>query len=97
MRRRPASTDDVADLLSEHHLALIRSGAGRTLLHWARTLPDDVLSAHPEVAVASAITTLIMGAGTMERRRYAGSRAELGFGPEGRPRRLRSGGVMSAV
>ena len=64
--------DYVADLLVEHHLALIRSGAGRTLLLWARTLPDDVLAAHPEVVVASAITTVIMGAGAMERRRYLG-------------------------
>ena len=62
----------VAELLAEQHLALIRSGAGRTLLHWARTLPDDALIAHPEVAVAAAITTVIVSAGTMERRRYLG-------------------------
>ena len=62
----------VAELLAEEHLALIRSGAGRTLLLWARTLPDDVLIAHPEVAVAAAIATVVVGEGTMERRRYLG-------------------------
>ena len=62
----------VAELLAEHHLSLIRSGAGRTLLRWAHTLPDDVLIAYPEVAVAAAITSLIMSGGAMERRRYLG-------------------------
>ena len=62
----------VAELLAEHHLSLIRSGAGRTLLRWAETLPDDVLIAYPEVAVAAAITSVLVGAGVMERRRYLG-------------------------
>jgi len=62
----------VAALLAELHLALIRSGAGRTLLRWARTLPDDALIDHPEVAVAAAITTVIVSGGTLERRQYLG-------------------------
>ena len=62
----------VAELLAEHLLALIRSGAGRTLLRWAHTLPDDVLIARPEVAAFAAATTVLISAGTMERRRYLG-------------------------
>lgn len=62
----------VAELLASHHLALIRSGAGRSLVHWARTLPDDVLIDFPDVAVAAAITTLLTSGGTTERTRYLG-------------------------
>ncbi len=62
----------VAELLATHHLALMRGGAGRTLLRWARTLPDDVLIRFPDVAVASAITTILTGGGTTERHRYLG-------------------------
>ena len=59
-----------AELLAEQHLPLIRSGAGRTLLNIARTLPDDALVAQPNVAVAAAITTVIVNAGATERHRY---------------------------
>ena len=62
----------VAELLAAQHLSLIRSGAGRTLLRWARTLSDDDLIAFPEVAVAAAITSLLMSSGMMERHRYLG-------------------------
>ncbi len=62
----------VAELLAEQHLSLIRTGAGRTLLRWAHTLTDDLLIAYPEVAVAAAITSVLMSGGAMERRRYLG-------------------------
>ena len=62
----------VAELLADQHAALIRSGAGRTLLRWASTLPDDVLVAHPEIAIHAAIAAAIVSGGTMERRRYLG-------------------------
>ena len=62
----------VAELLAEHTLTLIRSGAGRTLLRWARTLPDDVLIAHPEIAVFAAIASVVVSGSTMDRRRYLG-------------------------
>ena len=62
----------VAELLAEQQVALISSGAGRTLLRWVRTLPDDTLIAHPEVAGAAATTTVLTSAGTLERRRYLG-------------------------
>ncbi len=62
----------VAVLLAEEHASLIRTGAGRTLLRWARTLPDDVLIAHPEVAVSAAVSCVISNGGTMELRRYLG-------------------------
>ncbi len=60
----------VAELLAEQHLALIRSGASRTLLRWARTLPDEPLVRHPELAVAAATATMLLGGGTIEKRRY---------------------------
>ena len=62
----------VAELLAEQAASLIRGGSGRTLLHWASTLPDDVLVAHPDVAIHAAISATIVSGGTMERRRYLG-------------------------
>ena len=53
----------VAELLVEYHLSLIRAGAGRTLLRWVRTLPDDQIAEHPELAVAAA-TAACWSAGT---------------------------------
>jgi LuxR family maltose regulon positive regulatory protein len=60
----------VAELLVEHHLTLIRSGATRTLLLWVRTLPDDQLVAHPELAVAGATAAVLIGQSTIEQRRF---------------------------
>ncbi len=60
----------VADVLAEHHLPLIRGGNGRTLLRWARTLPDEVLVVHPEVAVSAALATAVVGGRMLEHRRY---------------------------
>jgi LuxR family transcriptional regulator, maltose regulon positive regulatory protein len=60
----------VAELLAEYHLPLIRNGAGGTLLRWARTLPDDVVAEHPELAVAAATAALLVGQSTLERRRF---------------------------
>ena len=51
----------VAQLLVEYHLPLIRSGAGRTLLRWVRTLPDDQIVEHPELAVAAATAAMLVG------------------------------------
>jgi LuxR family maltose regulon positive regulatory protein len=59
----------VAQLLVENHLLLIRSGAGRTLARWIRTLPDDVVADHPELAVAAATATALSGGSTLEQRR----------------------------
>ncbi len=59
----------VADLLIEYHLPLIRSGAGRTFLHWLRTLPDERVVEHPELGVAGAIGTILAGGSTVEQRR----------------------------
>jgi LuxR family maltose regulon positive regulatory protein len=61
--------DLVAELLVHYHLVLIRSGAARTLLRWVRTLPDETVVAHPELAVAAATATTMVGQGTVERRR----------------------------
>ncbi len=60
----------VAEILSEDHLMLIRNGRSGTILRWARTLPDDVMTQHPDVAVAAATAALIVGRLTRERRRY---------------------------
>ncbi len=58
-----------AQILVEHHLALIRGGAARTLLRWVRTLPDDRVIEHPALAVAAATATVLVGASTIEQRR----------------------------
>jgi LuxR family maltose regulon positive regulatory protein len=73
--------DLVAELLAEQHLALIRNGASRTLLRWARTLPDDCLVRQPELAVAAATATMLLGGSTMEMRRFL-SLADRGGGAD---------------
>lgn len=60
----------VAQLLVEHHLSLIRTGAGRTFIRWARALPDDCIVRHPELAVAAAISAVLVGQGAIEPRRW---------------------------
>ena len=59
----------VAELLVEYHLPLIREGAGGTLLRWVRTLPDEVIVEHPELAVAAATAAMLVGGTTIEQRR----------------------------
>ena len=59
----------VAQLLAQYHLSLIRGGASRTLLRWVRTLPDEVTAEHPELAVAAATATVLVGGSTIEQRR----------------------------
>ena len=59
----------VAELLSEYHLAMIRNGTAGTLLRWVRTLPDESLVDHPEVATAAATAAIMIGHLTLERRR----------------------------
>jgi LuxR family transcriptional regulator, maltose regulon positive regulatory protein len=61
--------DLVAQLLVEYHLPLIRGGASRSLLRWVRTLPDEVTVEHPELAVAAATATVLVGGSTIEQRR----------------------------
>ncbi len=64
-----ADHEVVAELLSESHLALIRTGSSRTLLRWVQTLPDDCVMLHPELAVAAASAATMIGRLTLERRR----------------------------
>jgi LuxR family transcriptional regulator, maltose regulon positive regulatory protein len=66
-----AAGDDnmVAELLSEFHLALIRRGSAATLLRWVRTLPDELLVDHPELAAAAATAATMIGQRAHERRR----------------------------
>jgi len=59
----------VAGLMSEYHLALIRNGRSGTLLRWVRTLPDECLIAHPELAAATATAATVVGRLGLERRR----------------------------
>lgn len=59
----------VAELLSEYHLAMIRNGTAGTLVRWVRTLPDESLVDHPEVATAAATAATMIGHMTLERRR----------------------------
>jgi LuxR family transcriptional regulator, maltose regulon positive regulatory protein len=74
----------VAQLLVEYHLSLIRGGASRTLLRWVQTLPDDRIVEHPELAVAAATATVLVGGSTIEQRRLL-QLADAGRG--GRPER----------
>jgi LuxR family transcriptional regulator, maltose regulon positive regulatory protein len=69
----------VAHLLVEYHLNLIRSGASRTLLRWVRTLPEDQLVEHPELAAASATATMLVGGRRLEQRRFL-ALADVGVG-----------------
>jgi LuxR family transcriptional regulator, maltose regulon positive regulatory protein len=71
----------VADVLTECHLGLISNGGSRTYLSWARTLPDDVVVAHPQLTVAGACASMLHGSGSLERRRYIrlADRARLGL------------------
>jgi LuxR family maltose regulon positive regulatory protein len=62
----------VAEILTINHLGLIRNGRASTLLHWTRTLPDDCLVAHPELAGAAATAATMLGHLTLERRRLVG-------------------------
>jgi LuxR family maltose regulon positive regulatory protein len=60
----------VADVLVEHHLALVSTGSSRMLLTWIRTLPDDIVVEHPELTVAAAVASMLHGTGSLERRKY---------------------------
>ena len=66
-----AAGDDelVAGLLVEYHLHLIRGGAGRTLLRWVRTLPEERIVEHPELAVGAATAAMLLGGSTLTQRR----------------------------
>lgn len=75
----------VAEILVEQHLSLLRHGGAGALLGWIRTLSDDRLVEHPELAVAGAAAATMVGHRALERRRLLGlvarTRAE-------QPRRL---------
>jgi ATP/maltotriose-dependent transcriptional regulator MalT len=74
----------VAELLVEHHLHMIRSGASRTVLRWVHALPYDEVASHPELASAGAVAAMLVGQSTMELRRllHLADRATAGD-PEG--------------
>lgn len=61
--------DVIAELLSQYHLALIRNGRAPTLFRWVRTLPDESLMDHPELAAATATAATMIGQLALERRR----------------------------
>ncbi len=66
-----AAGDDelLAALLVEYHLHLIRGGAGRTLLRWVGTLPEERIVEHPELAVGAATAAMLLGGRTLTQRR----------------------------
>ena len=49
---------------------VIRSGGARTLVRWAKMLPDEQLVEHPELAMAAATAVSLVGPRTVERRRF---------------------------
>ena len=79
-----AAGDDelVADILSAQQLPMFRNGGARTLLRWVRSLPEQVVLGHPDLAVGAATSALVVGHGTLELRRYLRlvdrARSELG-------------------
>lgn len=68
-----AAADDhefIARIVSDHHLLMMRRGGTRALLRWAKLLPDKQLAEHPEVAMTAARAVSLVGARTIERRRF---------------------------
>jgi LuxR family transcriptional regulator, maltose regulon positive regulatory protein len=62
--------DLVARIVSDHHQPVIRSGSSRTLVGWAKMLPDEQLVEHAELAMAAATAVSLVGPRTIERRRF---------------------------
>jgi len=60
----------LATIVSDHHLAAIRSGSAHTLVRWVKMLPDEKLVAHPELAMAAATAVSLVGPRMIERRRF---------------------------
>ena len=60
----------LATIVSDHHLAAIRSGSAHTLVRWVKMLPDEKLVEHPELAMAAATAVSLAGPRTIERRRF---------------------------
>jgi LuxR family maltose regulon positive regulatory protein len=82
----------VAELMVEHHLPLIRGGAGGTVLRWVRTLPEEQLAQHPELAAAAAAAAMLVGGHRLEQRRLL---ALADRGSAARPEQ--AGGYVEAV
>ncbi len=76
--------DLVTRLLVDYHLRLIRGGAVQALVGWVRTLPDDHIVEHPELAVAAATGAMLVGGGTIEQRRFLRLADESRNGPRRR-------------
>lgn len=62
--------DLVAQLLSDSHLVLLRTGGARTLLRAVRELPDEQLLEYPELAVGAARAAVLAGEPALERHRF---------------------------
>lgn len=77
----------MADLVLRQHLPLIRAGAGRTVLRWVQTLPEDRLVEFPELAAAAAASAMLIGGCRLVQRRLL-ALAERGL--ESRPEPIRS-------
>jgi LuxR family maltose regulon positive regulatory protein len=60
----------VAEVLAEHLVALLRSGRLVTLLTWCGKLPKEALIEHPELAVAAALASGLIGRPAHVRRRF---------------------------
>jgi LuxR family maltose regulon positive regulatory protein len=60
----------VAEILGEHDIPMIRHGLARVVLRWVRSLPLDVVEAHPKLAASAALADLVLGGNARERRRY---------------------------
>lgn len=66
-----AAADDhglVAEVLTEFHLALVRTGRARTLVRGVKALPDEQVVGHPELAAGAATAAAILGEASERRR-----------------------------
>jgi LuxR family maltose regulon positive regulatory protein len=67
-----AAGDDeaVAELLDEHHVALIDSGRAATVLRWVDALPTDLLLEYPALPAVGGAAALLLARPGTERRRF---------------------------
>ena len=66
-----AASDEglIATILSDNHRALLRSGQMATILRWVTTLPDELLLERPELPLAGALASGMLGHSHHERKR----------------------------
>ena len=62
--------ETLAEILSEHHAQMIRTGREATLLRWVERLSTDALLDRPQLAAAAAIASSLQHRPTVEREQF---------------------------